>query len=1051
MAELIKFSHNTGEVDPQLLGRVDFARYFNAALRIENFMITPYGGLEFRAGTQFANEVKDSSVKTKIVPFVFSVDITYFLEFGNLYIRFYRDRTQLESGGSPYEIVSPYQTADLDELQFFQAHDVMYIISPDHKIRLLSRLGDTNWTLAEDDIKNGPFIDKNSDTTHTLSVSFPAWATGQTIKINDTRKVLGANKFANSYSPVNLNYTAGPPGNSAVDNGDGTVDIPSVAHGLTAGMYVQFLDTVNYTGPVYLVETGTTADLIRITETYMPEVFSAPDQFQRVAVPVDKGGGFVGIPIDAHGVADDQHVEFTGWVNYNGTFRAHDTSTTNELVIASPFVLEYLDGTEKINKADYYTSLTNHTTGTANPTPPGNTTDWESTIAFTGEGATITSNTALFESGHVGSLFLITHPRSQEGMSGRAGMNYIFPAQIVPKNTAWSMITSGTWEGTLNIERRALSKTNHAWQVIQRYKSDTSPNGRNVSVNEIEIDDDALYRINFVERLAGTLVVDFNTDNYFIDGIIRIETFNSDTSVTGTILRPLADIISTDDWAEGAYSDVKGWPRGVGFYDKRLVTAGPSGNPTKVYTSKSDDYNNYETGTLADDAIIRRLEGDRINRIQWVIGVDDLVVATAGGIWRVGKADLANPMSPTNVESFKQNNDGSDPIQPLFISNAVIYVCYKGCRVLELLYRGDTLRYGSRDLFNVSRHFTEDYAITHLSFIQEPYPIILALRADGQIVVGGYKRDEQFMGWGRWITNGEIESVATTPGDPEDEVAFIVKRTIDGNVKRYVEFKRPQRYGYRDIKNAWYLDSALEFDGGASVAITDISQAVLATVTSNAHGLLNDQFVRIENVVGMIEANTVWQIVYIDANSYSLKDPDTGTPIDSTSWTAYTSGGTGQRVTKIVGNLAHLDSTSVKAFGDGQVLGDFTVAAGQVTLDDYVNRVLVGLSYTGIVQPVSPDVGGAAFYGTTRKISRIAMKFYRTASAQYGTDLADMLPANFDDDNLIWGEDSAIYDQFLRENLESDWERESNFYIQQNEPLPMNLLGWKLDMEKGGL
>lgn len=49
------------------------------------------GGAENRPGTQFIGEVKDSSYQPRLIPFVLSSTQSYVLEFGNLYMRVYKD------------------------------------------------------------------------------------------------------------------------------------------------------------------------------------------------------------------------------------------------------------------------------------------------------------------------------------------------------------------------------------------------------------------------------------------------------------------------------------------------------------------------------------------------------------------------------------------------------------------------------------------------------------------------------------------------------------------------------------------------------------------------------------------------------------------------------------------------------------------------------------------------------------------------------------------------------------------------------------------------
>ena len=104
-------SFTAGEMSSSMQGRTDFAKYFSAASRIENFVVLPHGPITRRPGTYFASEIKTSANKTRLIPFAFSTTQTYILEFGNQYIRFYKDSGQIVSGGSAYEISSPYTTA----------------------------------------------------------------------------------------------------------------------------------------------------------------------------------------------------------------------------------------------------------------------------------------------------------------------------------------------------------------------------------------------------------------------------------------------------------------------------------------------------------------------------------------------------------------------------------------------------------------------------------------------------------------------------------------------------------------------------------------------------------------------------------------------------------------------------------------------------------------------------------------------------------------------------------------------------------------------------
>ena len=176
-AQLTNFT--AGELSPRLDGRNDLAKYSAGCATVENMVIYPHGAAARRPGTQYVASVKTPAAKTRLIPFEFSTEQTYILEFGNQYIRFYRNNGQIESSGSAYEISTPYLTAELFDIKFAQSADVMYITHPNHQTRKLSRTGHTSWTLAAVEFTNGPYLDANITAT-TITSSAHTVGTGRT-------------------------------------------------------------------------------------------------------------------------------------------------------------------------------------------------------------------------------------------------------------------------------------------------------------------------------------------------------------------------------------------------------------------------------------------------------------------------------------------------------------------------------------------------------------------------------------------------------------------------------------------------------------------------------------------------------------------------------------------------------------------------------------------------------------------------------------------------------------------------------------------------------
>ena len=150
-----------GELSPRLDGRTDLQKYFQGCKTLQNMVIHPHGGATRRPGTKFIAETK-SSGEARLIPFEFSTTQTYVLEFGNTYLRVYKDGGQVLNSGTVVEISTPYSAAEANELKFTQSADVLFIVHPSHQPRKLSRTSHTSWTLSLYAPTANPFSSSNN-------------------------------------------------------------------------------------------------------------------------------------------------------------------------------------------------------------------------------------------------------------------------------------------------------------------------------------------------------------------------------------------------------------------------------------------------------------------------------------------------------------------------------------------------------------------------------------------------------------------------------------------------------------------------------------------------------------------------------------------------------------------------------------------------------------------------------------------------------------------------------------------------------------------------
>ena len=174
MAKVTKLFSNftSGELSPRLRGRSDIDHYENGCATLTNFTVWTQGGANKRPGTKYISTVKDSTKYTRLVSYVFSADDAYILEFGDKYIRFYKNGGVITTvGTTPYEIVTVFGESQLRDLKFVQSADVVFITHPDVPPQKLTRYDDADWTIEEVNIVNGPFMDDNTDIDYFIKPS----------------------------------------------------------------------------------------------------------------------------------------------------------------------------------------------------------------------------------------------------------------------------------------------------------------------------------------------------------------------------------------------------------------------------------------------------------------------------------------------------------------------------------------------------------------------------------------------------------------------------------------------------------------------------------------------------------------------------------------------------------------------------------------------------------------------------------------------------------------------------------------------------------------
>ncbi len=416
-------------------------------------------------------------------------------------------------------------------------------------------------------------------------------------------------------------------------------------------------------------------------------------------------------------------------------------------------------------------------------------------------------------------------------------------------------------------------------------------------------------------------------------------------SATAIVRKTLGGTAATEKWREGRWSIRRGFPGAVSFHEERLYFAGATDSPQTLNGSVAGLYEDMTPGANADDAVEFTLAANQVNTIHWLSPVTELLVGSAGGEHRIyAKGD--EPITPSTINVKGETVWGARNISPVRAANATLFATRSGRKVRELRYSIERDSFDANDISILAEHlFPRKTSVTQLAFAKEPDPIVWMVRSDGVLVGLTYEPGQDVRGFHHHETDGAFESVAVIPhpdGD-HDQVWAVVRRTIGGATKRFVERFDAVGLCYDQLNT----DSTLIYDGTKQVALT-LSAATLGAITVTAASnvfVAEDVGKEIHSGYGKATITAFSDEQHVSAEVYAAF---ASTTLAAGAWRL--------AVTSVSG-LGHLEGKTVAIVGDGAVYPNEVVTSGAVTLKgSAAGRIEVGLPYTSRLLSLSPDV-----------------------------------------------------------------------------------------------
>ena len=503
------------------------------------------------------------------------------------------------------------------------------------------------------------------------------------------------------------------------------------------------------------------------------------------------------------------------------------------------------------------------------------------------------------------------------------------------------------------------------------------------------------------------------------------------------------------------------YPGAVGYYQQRLVFAGSDLSPQTVWMSKTGLFKNFgfSTPNKDDDAITFTIASKEVNRMRHLLGLRKLLGLTSGGEWTFSGADTG--LTAKTVQASQEGYDGSAIVPPVVVGNSAVYVQARGSRVSSFGYSLNADGFAADDLTLFSAHLFRGRELTNVAYQKIPDSIVWYVRDDGILLGLTYLPEQQLVGWHWHDTDGFVESIACVPEGQEDALYMVVRRTVNGVQKRYIE--RMASRQITSIEDAFFVDCGLTYDG------RNTDSAKTFTLSGGSTWL----FPEVVTMTALGHAPFTAGSVGVD---YSLKretvdengDPVTGiVRVEVVGYTSPsvvtvkllvicpeslrgTAVSTWARQVKTLSGLGHLEGKTVSILTDGSVHPQRVVTGGSVALQEAAGIAHVGLQYFSDMETLDLELKNANETVQDKKIAvtSLTVVVEESRGILAGTNKNQLYEAKTN--RYEYEPPIELLTGQAQITIPNTWQNKGRVFIRQADPLPLSVLAVIPEVTIGG-
>lgn len=787
---VIQTSFHTGEWAPALNARVDLSKYHSAAALLRNFFVDYRGGASTRMGTAYVLKAYKSATYVRVIPFQASFTVGYMLEFGDFYIRpFYHGAPVLETANVITGATQANPVVVTSAAHGYNNDDWVYITGVVGMTELNGKYYNL-WNVTTNTFElqglDGAFINGSA---YTAYVSGGTVQRVYTIESPYAAADLPLVKYAQNVNKMILAHPNYPPQvltlTAATD-----WDISAITFGPTLGAPtgLSIVSTLA-AGTVYYAYQVTAVDE---NGSEGPPAITSVASLQDLRTTL--GTNFV------------LWSAVTGAVSYN-IYKA-------ELAYSIPVPSGSAFG--------YIGNVTGTTMTDSNISPDFSQTPSIATNPFAGSGV---SNIAITAGG-----LYFTVPTITIDPPGGSGVTAVAQPVMVP--TTIVLIYGGFPYAAGDVIILPGGNT---------LRVDTATLGTISTFTVLSLGPPVLSFTNPVTQLAppasGGLGALFAIG--YAVGSATIVVPGTDYGSPPNVTFSAGSVTATADATLGTSS--AGNPAVPGFFQQRMVLAGPPGAVQTFYMSQPGSYYDFDVSnpTVGDDAITGSIVSGQLNEIKSMVSMPSgLIILSTNAAWQINGGSAGSAVTPINVVANSHAYNGSSDLQPIIANFDILYVQSKGSIVRDLSYNFYANIFTGTDVSVLSSHLFYGYQLTSWAWAEEPFKLVWATRNDGTLLSLAFLKEQELIGWSHHDTNGTFQNVATviepiSQGNV-DAVYLVVQRNVNGNSVQYIE-RMADRF-FSSYVNPWCVDAALQYNSTPATVFSGLEHLIGMTVTGLADG-----------------------------------------------------------------------------------------------------------------------------------------------------------------------------------------------------------------------